>query len=116
MKNLFTLIIVFATTIGFSQNINPTFKNHGDVVGATYYHENGAVKSTGFFKNNKLSGKWIAYDSQGNKKQIAYYKDGMKVGKWVVWTKNAVKEISYKNNQVVFVNSSDHDNKVALTD
>jgi antitoxin component YwqK of YwqJK toxin-antitoxin module len=116
MKNLLTLLVLFVTSLGFSQNIQPTFKKSGDLVKATYYYENGNIKTQGFFKNNKLTGKWVAYDEQGNKKQVAYYKEGKKDGKWMIWTKDAVKEINYKNNQIVYVNSLSTDNKVALTD
>lgn len=43
-------------TLGFSQEIDPTYIVEGDLVKATYYYEDGSIKTQGFFKNKKLTG------------------------------------------------------------
>lgn len=101
-------------TIGFSQKIKPTYKAEGDLVKATYYYDNGAIKTQGFFKDKKLIGQWIRFDENGNKIQLGYYKQGKKVGKWFIWTKESLKEINYKNNTIASVNEWKKDTKSVL--
>lgn len=113
MKNLATLIILCIATIGYSQTKKPIFSAEGDLVKATYYHEDGTVSTQGYFKNKKLTGKWVRYDKEGNKIQMAFYNEGKKVGRWFVWTGTSLKEINYDNNAVVDVNLWKHDSKIA---
>ncbi|WP_240614767.1 hypothetical protein [Polaribacter filamentus] len=40
--------------IGYTQEKQPTFKAEGDLVKATYYYEDGSVKTEGYFKDKKL--------------------------------------------------------------
>ena len=79
-------------------------KKSGDLVKATYYNEDGKISVQGFFKNKKLTGEWVSFDTLGNKKQIAHYKNGKKVGKWFIWGKGTLKEINYNDNLIVSVN------------
>jgi antitoxin component YwqK of YwqJK toxin-antitoxin module len=37
---------------------------------------------SGFYKNGKLQGEWISYDSNGYKTAMATYDNGQKSGKW----------------------------------
>ncbi|QNM85350.1 nicotinic acid mononucleotide adenyltransferase [Polaribacter pectinis] len=104
MKKLIAICIFFVAAIGYSQDNQPTYTAQGDLVKATYYFEDGAVKTQGYFKDKKLTGEWTRFDKEGNKIQLAYYNDGKKVGKWFVWTKESLKEINYDNNVVVNVN------------
>lgn len=114
MKNiLLALAFIFTASIGFSQQKETTFKKEGDLVKATYFHENGEISVQGFFKNKKLTGEWTRFDNQGNKVQIAFYKEGKKTGKWFVWDKDALKEINYNNNAIVSTHKWNTDSKVA---
>ncbi|WP_226789199.1 nicotinic acid mononucleotide adenyltransferase [Polaribacter reichenbachii] len=101
-------------TIGFSQKIKPTYKVEGDLVKATYYYDNGDIKTQGFFKDSKLSGEWTKYNKEGVKVGLAYYKEGKKVGKWFIWSKDYLKEINYVDNSIASVNTWKTDSKMAL--
>lgn len=103
MRKLLTICLLSIASFAFSQENKPTFKAEGDLVKATYYYEDGTIKTQGYFKEKKLTGKWISFDKSGNKKQIAYYDNGKKVGKWFVWTTESLKEINYQNNAVASV-------------
>lgn len=113
MKNLITLLIFCLVTIGYAQQKEPTYKAEGDLVKATYYHEDGSISTQGFFKNKKLTGKWVRYDKEGNKTQMAFYKEGKKVSRWFVWQKESLKEIHYDDNAIVSVNLWKHEAKLA---
>ena len=113
MKNIATLILLCIATISYSQSKKPSYEAQGDLVKATYYYENGSVSTQGFFKNKKLTGKWVRFDKQGNKTQMAFYDNGKKVGRWFVWTKESLKEINYDNNAIVHVNLWKHEAKIA---
>ena len=56
------ILILFASMglLSFSQNaINPTFEAQGDLIQATYFHENGSIQQQGFFtKQGILEGLW----------------------------------------------------------
>ncbi|UCE93703.1 MAG: nicotinic acid mononucleotide adenyltransferase [Flavobacteriaceae bacterium] len=107
-KILASLVIcVLMTMTATAQNIEPTFEKQGDLVKATYYHDNGMVKEVGFFKDDKLHDKWIHYNEKGKIKIVALYKNGMKEGKWYMVGEESVKEITYKSNKVVAVKEVD---------
>lgn len=115
MKKLLTICMMGIATFMFSQENNTTYTTEGDLVKATYYYEDGSIKTQGFFKNNKLTGKWVRFDKNGKKVQIAHYKDGKKVGKWLVWTsEGTLKEINYKDNSIASVNVWKSDAKIAI--
>lgn len=114
MKNIITILVLTLTTIGYSQNTQPTFEAAGELVKATYFYEDGSIKTQGFFQDKKLTGEWIRFDKSGNKVQLAYYNNGQKVGKWFMWTKEALKEINYENNAIASVNVWKPESKVAL--
>ena len=113
-KKIITIFLLSIATIGFSQENKPTFKAEGDLVKATYYYENGSIKTQGFFKNKKLTGEWVSFDKSGNKSQIGYYENGKKVGKWFFWGKESLKEINYEDNIVASVNVWKSESKIAL--
>jgi len=99
---------------GYAQEQKPTFKAEGDLVKASYYHEDGSIKTQGFFKDKKLTGEWVRFDKEGNKVQLAYYDNGKKVGKWFVWTADSLKEINYESNAIASVNVWKPESKVAV--
>jgi len=104
MKKIFTICMFGLVTLGFSQEKQPTYVAKGDLIKATYYYEDGSIKTQGFFKDKKLSGEWVSYDQSGKKIQLAYYNEGKKVGKWFIWSEESLKEINYKDNVVASVN------------
>jgi len=116
MKKFLTICLLSIATIGFSQEKKPTFKAEGDLVKATYYYEDGSVKTQGFFKDKKLTGEWVRFDKAGNKTQLAYYESGKKVGKWFIWTDEALKEINYTDNAIASVSVWKPESKIALNE
>ena len=83
-----------------SEHIYGSFEQMpGDLMEVTYYYENGAVRQTGFIKDELLTGTWITYDEKGNLTAKAYYEEGKKTGTWKVYdaTGNLVYKITYKN-------------------
>ena len=114
MKTLLTIAIFCIAAIGYSQETkNPTFEAEGDLVKATYYYEDGAISTQGYFKDKKLTGKWTRFDKKGNKTQLAFYKEGKKTGKWFIWSDDSLKEITYNNNSIENVNLWKSDTKLA---
>lgn len=114
MKKILTTVMLGIATLAFAQEKQPTFKAEGDLVKATYYYEDGSIKTQGFFKDKKLTGEWVRFDKEGNKVQLAYYAEGKKVGKWFLWTKESLKEINYENNTIASVNVWKPESKIAV--
>jgi antitoxin component YwqK of YwqJK toxin-antitoxin module len=114
MKQIIAICILTLATIGYAQENEPTYKAEGDLVKATYYYEDGSLKTQGYFKDKKLTGEWVRFDKSGNKTQLAYYNKGKKVGKWFVWSKASLKEINYVDNSVASVNVWKHESNVAV--
>tara|TARA_R110002049_G_scaffold75991_2_gene195530 strand:- start:13175 stop:13528 length:354 start_codon:yes stop_codon:yes gene_type:complete len=115
MKKILTIAVFCIATIGYSQETKPTYEAEGDLVKATYYHEDGSVSTEGYFKDKKLTGKWTRFDKQGNKTQLAFYKEGKKTGKWFFWNEEgSLKEVTYNNNNVESVNLWKQESKVAV--
>ncbi|NVK52875.1 MAG: nicotinic acid mononucleotide adenyltransferase [Flavobacteriaceae bacterium] len=103
MKKIAALVLLLTVSICSAQEVAPKFEKSADLVKATYYYQDGTIKEQGFFKDKKLTGKWVRYNKEGEKTMIAYYKAGKKVGKWFAWNKNTLKEINYANNTIVSV-------------
>lgn len=114
MKKIISIFILSLTIAGYAQDKQPTFKAENDLVKATYYYEDGSIKTQGFFKDKKLTGEWVSFDRSGNKSQIGYYESGKKVGKWFFWDKESLKEINYDNNLIASVNVWKSESKIAL--
>lgn len=114
MKNLLFIALFSICFVGFSQDSQPTFKAEGNLVKATYYHEDGSVSIVGYFKDKQLTGEWSRFDAKGNKTHIAFYEAGKKVGKWFVWNNHTLKEINYNNNAIVSVHTWKSESKVAV--
>ena len=111
-KIVFIICLSVAFTVQ-AQKVKPTFDRVGDLVKAVYYFEDGTTFRQGFFKDNKLSGKWTEFDRDGNKVAVGYYKNGRKVGTWFYWKENTLQQVDYKNNAIVSVNTWREDTKVA---
>jgi antitoxin component YwqK of YwqJK toxin-antitoxin module len=103
MKKILTLTLIFTVLICNAQAVQPTYEKTADIVKATYYFEDGSIKEQGFFKDAKLTGRWVSYNKQGEKTMMAHYKAGKKVGKWFTWNNNSLKEINYKKNVIASI-------------
>lgn len=107
MKNVVAFMVFFLMGVVLyaqENNERAKFEKKGDLVEATYYHENGNVSQTGFIKNKKPHGVWKAYDMQGKKIAQAQYVEGKKDGKWFFWKEDKLTEVEYKQNDIVVVN------------
>ena len=118
MKKIFTILLVLAVTVTYAQNNpKPKFEKQGDLVEATFYHENGQVEQMGTFnKQNKLHGTWTSYDNKGNKVAIGKYENGKKVGKWFFWTADSLKEVDYQDNAIANVSEWENKSTIAIAD
>ncbi len=103
MKKYMLLSAMLISGVVLSQNVSPKHEAEGNLVKATYFHENGVVSQEGFYKAGKIHGKWISYDEYGNKKSIGEYNKGEKIGKWFFWNERNLSEIDYSNNRVTSV-------------
>lgn len=83
-----------------ANNTEPKLEAYGNLVKATYYYENGQIQQTGFFKDGKLEGQWVAYDANGAKKSVGEYSNGEKTGKWVFFSENNLAEVNYSKNKI----------------
>lgn len=101
MKQLMIIGTLLVTAILTAQNLQqPKLEAFGELVKATYYFENGQVQQTGFFKDGKLEGQWVAYDAVGNKKSVGEYNQGIKTGKWLFWNNANLTEVNYSSNAI----------------
>lgn len=114
MKKIILVACLMIASIVQAQDVKPTYEEVGDQVKATYYHEDGTVFRQGFFKDQKLSGKWTEFDRKGNKVTVGYYKAGKKVGTWFHWRGNMLRQVNYENNVIASVNTWRQDTKVAV--
>lgn len=114
MRNaVLTFVMLFSVALmAQEENIKPTFEKDGDIITATYFHENGEVEQTGEMLNNKPHGKWVSYDDEGNKTAVAYYKEGTKTGKWFIWFEDKLTEVDYRDNAIINVVNWDKTNSL----
>ena len=106
MKSLFTVLAVFTLSMAMNaQQIEPTIENDGNLVKGTFYHDNGEVAQTGFFKDGKVDGEWLAFDVDGNKVARREFADGIRTGTWYFWKSNgdAFREVTYADGRLLEV-------------
>ena len=117
MKRVLCILLVLSVSFVFSQETpNIEITNDGNVVIATYYHDNGAIEQQGpFNKQGELHGIWTSYDDQGNKVCTGNYQNGQKTGKWMFWTDTKLKEVEYINSQIVSVNEWSDKVQIAIS-
>lgn len=101
-KTILTLAIVFSVAVS-AQKINPTFEKVGEMVKATYFHDNGEVAQTGYMLGNKLHGQWFMYDTKGKKIVSGKYENGKRAGKWFFWKGDILKEVDFQENRIAHV-------------
>ncbi len=106
MKKYMIIGAVLISGMIAAQKVAPKLEVVNNMVKATYYYDNGQIQQEGFFKDGKLDGKWIAYDTTGNKKSIGEYSNGQKTGKWFFWNEANLSEVDYSNNQIAYVSKN----------
>ena len=106
-KLLLIAVFLISGVTAFAQNNNkPTLEKKGDLVKATYYHDNGVVAQTGYFTlEGKLQGEWKSYDVHGKKTAVGNYDKGQKVGKWFFWNTDQLSEVDYQQSKIKDVNT-----------
>lgn len=56
-----------------------------NVIQVTYFYDDGAVRETGFFKDNQNHGHWVSYDTLGKKTTEGLYHNSNREGSWRFW-------------------------------
>ena len=103
MKAVTTLIVCLFATLIYAQEVEPIFQQQGDMVKATYFHDNGVVAQTGFYLDGKPEGEWKMFDNKGNKIAMGQYVSGKKTGKWFFWEGEGLREVDYNDNKIASV-------------
>lgn len=115
MKNLIlTFAMLFSVALVAQGAPKPKFEKDGDMVKATYYHENGKVAQTGFYLDSKPHGEWIAFNAEGKKIAIGEYNKGQKVGKWFFWDNEKLSEVDYSDSRVANVTTWNNANSIVV--
>jgi antitoxin component YwqK of YwqJK toxin-antitoxin module len=114
IKNiLLATILTFGAAAMAQESPEPKFEKEGNLIKGTFFYEDGSVKQEGTYKDGKLHGKWVAYDTNGKKQSMATYTEGNKTGKWFFWTADKLTEVDYDNNQIANVNTWKSDGTLA---
>jgi antitoxin component YwqK of YwqJK toxin-antitoxin module len=103
MKKFTLLCLLLLSGVMFAQSIEPSYTIEGNLVKATYFHDNGQVKQEGFYKDGKVHGKWVSYSESGLKISLGEYSKGVKTGKWFFWNQQSLSEVDYSNSRVAEV-------------
>ena len=103
MKKFMIIGTLLVTGMIAAQDIQPKLEAYGQLVKATYHYDNGQIQQEGFFKDGKLEGQWVAYDTSGNKKSVGEYNKGIKSGKWLFWSNAVLTEVNYNDNAIASV-------------
>jgi len=108
MKKLILVALMMFSVASFATG-EPQLEVVGNLVKATYFHNNGKVQQEGYFKDGKLEGKWTSYNEDGTINTIAEYKEGQKFGKWMRFSDSVcTSEIDFSNNQILAVRNNLH--------
>lgn len=114
------LLIAFVITGGAVSGQNkiqkPIFEEQGEIIKGRFYYEDGSVRQEGTYKNGKLHGEWISYNTSGEKTAIAEYKNGAKDGKWFFWSADKLTEVDYNNNAITSVKSEEISSSIVKND
>ncbi len=104
MKTVVSIVVfLFVSLIYAQEEIKPIFEQEGDMVKATYFHDNGVVAQTGYFLDGKPDGEWKMYDNTGKKIAMGQYDSGKKTGKWFFWEGDGLREVDYLENKIANV-------------
>ena len=109
------LSFIGVTAVSAQDLKSPLFQVDGELISATYYHENGEVSQKGTFnKDGALVGFWTSYDNNGNKLSQGYYENGTKSGKWFFWSEDTFKEVDFQDSKITNVIEWDGKSEIAL--
>ncbi len=115
MRKILTLLVMVCGALNMqAQEVAPTYEKEGDMVKATFYHDNGVISQTGYFADGKLHGEWIMYDTAGKKIATGRYDMGAKDGKWFFWKDEILQEVDYKDNKIINVVNWNNSEPVAI--
>ena len=103
MKNWILIFALIFCTTAIAQVNKPIKEKQGDLVKATFFHDNGEIAQIGFYKNDKPHGEWIAFNQEGDKIAKGTYDMGVKTGKWFFWNNGILSEVDYENGRVINV-------------
>ncbi|MGX1928287.1 toxin-antitoxin system YwqK family antitoxin [Flagellimonas sp. 2504JD4-2] len=103
MKQVIFLVTALFSVCMYAQKAEPTLEKVGEMVKATYFHENGEIAQTGHYLEGKLHGQWFMYNQEGRKIASGKYVNGVKSGKWFFWEGEQLKEVDYADNRIVNV-------------
>ncbi|SNY95227.1 toxin-antitoxin system YwqK family antitoxin [Flagellimonas pacifica] len=101
-KAIFFMAVLFSVGM-YSQDTEPTLEKVGEMVKATYFHENGEIAQTGHFLDGKLHGQWFMYNTDGKKTASGKYVNGTRSGKWFFWEGEILREVDFADNRIVDV-------------
>ncbi|MFP9113983.1 toxin-antitoxin system YwqK family antitoxin [Flavobacterium sp. RHBU_3] len=103
MKKIFAAGFLLMAGVLSAQSVKPVHEIENNIIKSTYYYDNGNIKQSGFYKDGKLTGAWVAYNEDGTKQSMGTYENGKKVGKWFFWTGKTLTEVDYNDSRVAEV-------------
>ncbi len=103
MKKALLIIMALGLTFTYAQKKEPTFEREGDMVKATYFHDNGLVAQSGYMIDGKLHGDWVMFDAKGEKIAEGSYTNGKRQGTWYFWENGMVKEVDFVDSKITAV-------------
>lgn len=103
MKKILILCALIVGASSIAQDVEPKYEIEGNLVKATYYHNNGKIKQEGFYKDGKVHGKWISYSESGEKLSLGEFNNGQKYGKWFFWKDGSLNEVDYAESRIAAV-------------
>ncbi|MDG3583206.1 MULTISPECIES: toxin-antitoxin system YwqK family antitoxin [Galbibacter] len=118
MKKTLLIFAMLFSLVMVAQKVEnkPKLEKEGEMVKATYFHENGQIAQTGYYLNGKLHGEWKAFDENGKKTAMAKYENGKKTGKWFFWNDKILKEVNYQDNRITNVTTWNNASPVVVTE
>jgi len=103
MKGITLVFALIFSVVVNAQDIQPVFEQDGDILKATYFHDNGEVSQKGQFLNGKLHGEWAMFGEEGKKIAMGEYREGKKNGKWFFWNDKMLKEVDFVDSKIANV-------------
>lgn len=115
MRNIMILFaVLFSVSLLAQDEIKPKYEIEGELVKATYYHDNGEVAQTGYYLDGKVHGEWKAYNPEGKKIAMGNYEQGEKVGKWFFWSDQKLSEVNYEDSRLASVTTWNNSNSIVV--
>lgn len=101
-----TPLFIIALLLGiglYAQSAKTIYEQEGDLLRATYFHDNGEIAQIGHFLNGKLHGEWKMFDENGAKLAKGFYVNGQKTGKWFFWEGDQLSEVDFVDSKIANV-------------